>query len=421
MTTRERLRAILGGSAGHLVEWYDWFAYSSFALYFADAFFPKGDQTAQLLQSAAVFAIGFLARPIGAWAMGLYADRAGRRPALALSVAMMCLGSFVIAVTPGFAEIGMAAPSILLAARVLQGLSVGGEYGASATYISEIAGRAGRGFWSSFLYVTLIGGQLIALCVLLLLQNVMSTEALQAWGWRIPFAIGGVMAIVVYWIRTGISESASFKNRRGEPARTIQLFRDHPREVLMVLGLTAGGALSFYAYTTYMQKFLVNTSGFTKDEAAEVTALALVCFMLAQPVFGWLSDRFGRKPMLVAAFGLNTALAYPLFSAIEAAREVADVQVLVLAPLLILSAYTSISAVVKAELFPAHIRALGVALPFSLANAIFGGTAEYSALWFKQAGLEHGFYIYVTGVSAIALAAAVCMRDTKHESLIRED
>ncbi|MGE3867383.1 MAG: MFS transporter, partial [Hyphomonadaceae bacterium] len=286
LSTQKRLQAILGGSAGNLVEWYDWFAYSSFALYFAKVFFPKGDQTAQLLQAAAVFAIGFLARPIGAWLMGLYADRAGRRAALTLSVAMMCAGSFVIAITPGHAQIGTAAPAILLAARVLQGLSVGGEYGASATYMSEMAGRARRGFWSSFQYVTLIAGQLIALGVLILLQNALPVAALESWGWRIPFVIGGVLAIVVFWIRRGIAESASFENRGGERARTMLLFLHHPRETLMVAGLTAGGSLAFYAYTTYMQKFLTNTAGFTKNAATEISAAALFCFMLAQPLAG---------------------------------------------------------------------------------------------------------------------------------------
>jgi MHS family alpha-ketoglutarate permease-like MFS transporter len=421
MTAGKRLRAMLGGSAGHLVEWYDWFTYSSFALYFANVFFPSGEPTAQLLQAAAVFAIGFLARPVGAWVMGLYADRCGRRPALALSVGMMCFGSLIIAVTPGYAEIGIAAPAILLAARVLQGLSVGGEYGASATYMSEMAGRAGRGFWSSFLYVTLIAGQLLALCVLIVLQKTMSSEALHAWGWRIPFAIGAVLAVVVFWMRRGLAESASFDRRRGEVASTMLLLRQHPREILIVVGLTAAGALAYYTYTTYMQKFLVHTTGFSKDQATQITAVALLCFMIAQPFFGWLSDRLGRKPMLIAAFGLTTVLTYPLFSAITEVRDVGSACVLVLTPLLILSAYTSVSAVIKAELFPAHVRALGVALPFSLANALFGGTAEYVALWFKQSGAEHGFYLYITAVAAVAFGVALGMRDTQRESLIEED
>ncbi|MGE3301746.1 MAG: MFS transporter [Hyphomonadaceae bacterium] len=421
LSTQKRLQAILGGSAGNLVEWYDWFAYSSFALYFAKVFFPKGDQTAQLLQAAAVFAIGFLARPIGAWLMGLYADRAGRRAALTLSVAMMCAGSFVIAITPGHAQIGTAAPAILLAARVLQGLSVGGEYGASATYMSEMAGRARRGFWSSFQYVTLIAGQLIALGVLILLQNALPVAALESWGWRIPFVIGGVLAIVVFWIRRGIAESASFENRGGERARTMLLFLHHPRETLMVAGLTAGGSLAFYAYTTYMQKFLTNTAGFTKNAATEISAAALFCFMLAQPLAGWLSDKLGRKPMLVGAFALTALTAWPLFRALEAPGGWAQAFVLAVIPLLIISGYTSISAVVKAELFPTHVRALGVALPYATANALFGGTAEYAALWFKQAGVEHGFYLYVAGMAAMACAIALAMRDTKHQSAILED
>jgi MHS family alpha-ketoglutarate permease-like MFS transporter len=416
-----RLKAILGGSAGNLVEWYDWFAYSSFTLYFAKVFFPKGDQTAQLLQAAAVFAIGFLARPLGAWAMGLYADRAGRRAALTLAVAMMAAGSFVIAACPGYAQIGVAAPAILLAARVLQGLSVGGEYGASATYMSEVAGRRRRGFWSSFQYVTLIAGQLLALGVLIVLQRTLSPAALDQWGWRAPFAIGGVLAIIVYVVQSRLKETESFKNRGEERARTMLLFLRHPRESAMVMGLTAGGSLAFYAYTTYMQKFLVNTSGFSKGQATDVTALALICFMLAQPLFGWLSDVVGRKPMLILAFGLGAAGAYPIFSAIAAAKSVNAAIVLTLAPLMILSAYTSISAVVKAELFPTHVRALGVALPYATANALFGGTAEYVALWFKQAKIEQGFYLYVAAISAVALLVALTMRDTKHKSQIVED
>jgi MFS transporter, MHS family, alpha-ketoglutarate permease len=417
-----RLKAILGGSAGNLVEWYDWFAYSSFSLYFAKAFFPKGDQTAQLLQAAALFAVGFIARPIGAWLMGAYADRAGRRAALTMSVGMMCLGSFMIAATPTHASIGAAAPLILLASRILQGLSVGGEYGASATYMSEMAGRDRRGFWSSFQYVTLIAGQLIALSVLIVLQHSLSVEALEAWGWRIPFAIGGGLAVVVFWLRTGLVETHSFQNANDhERGRTMLLFAQHPRETLMVMGLTAGGSLAFYAFSTYMQKFLVNTSGFSKDQATEISAFALLGFMLAQPLFGWLSDVFGRRPMLIGAFGLGALTTYPIMHAIASTHTLGRAFVLVLLPLLIVSAYTSISAVVKAELFPTHVRALGVALPYATANAVFGGSAEYVALWFKQAGVEQGFYVYVSAVSLVSLLVSCFMRDTKQHSRIVED
>ncbi len=285
-----------------------------------------------------------------------------------------------------------------------------------------MAGRSRGGFWASFHYVTLISGQLLALTVLIVLQHTLPPDDLAAWGWRVPFAIGGVLAIFVFWIRTGLHETQSFQNARGqERARTAMLFRDYPREALVVMGLTAGGSLTFYAFTTYMQKFLVNTAGFTRDQGTEITAVALVCFMAAQPVFGWLSDKIGRKPLLVAGFGLSTLCVYPIFQAIAGAHDQTTALLLVLVLLLILSGYTSISAVVKAELFPAHIRALGVALSYAMANAVFGGTAEYAALWFKQTGFEQGFYIYVAGVSAVALLVSIMMRDTRRDSRILED
>ncbi|MDZ4759840.1 MAG: MFS transporter [Alphaproteobacteria bacterium] len=424
MSNVQRLRAILGGSAGNLVEWYDWFAYASFSLYFAPVFFPQGDQTSQLLQTAAVFAVGFFARPAGAWLMGLYADRAGRRAAMTISVALMCFGSLVIAVTPGHAVIGGAAPIILICARILQGLSVGGEYGASATYLSEVAGKARRGFWSSFHYVTLIMGQLLALGVLILLQRTMDPAALGDWGWRIPFFIGAGLAVVVFWIRLGLQESKSFETAREEGAARSQsrlLFLTYPKETLMIMGLTASGSLSFYAYTTYMQKYLVNSAGFNKNAATEITAAALICFMLAQPAMGWFSDKLGRKRMLVGAFGVGALMAWPVFTGIAGAGGATTAFAILFGALLVQSAYTSISAVIKAELFPTHVRALGVALPYALANAMFGGTAEYVALWFKSIGAESGFFIYVSAMSAIACAVAISMRDTRLKSAILED
>ncbi|MDP3747653.1 MAG: MFS transporter [Phenylobacterium sp.] len=424
LTPLARAKAILGGSAGNLVEWYDWFAYSSFALYFAPHFFPKGDQTAQLLQAAAIFAVGFLARPVGAWLMGLYADRAGRKAALTLAVAMMCAGSLMIAIAPDHAMIGAGAPVILLLARLLQGLSVGGEYGASATYMSEMAGRARRGFWSSFQYVTLIMGQLVALGVLILLQQFMDKADLEAWGWRIPFVIGALLAVVVFWIRLGLDESASFLAAKAEGAprsTTMLLFLNYPRESAMIFCLTAGGSLAFYAYTTYMQKFLVNTAGFAKDTATAITAAALFLYMCAQPLFGFLSDKVGRNRTIAFAFAGGMIVTYPVMSAIARAEAPLAAFGLMTFLLVILSGYTSVSAVVKAELFPAHVRALGVALPYAMGNAIFGGTAEYAALWFKKEGMESGYYIYVSAIMTLAFLVALRLRNTNRESLINED
>ena len=421
---RRRLRSIIGGSTGNLVEWYDWYVYSAFTLYFAPIFFPKGDSTAQLLNAAAVFAVGFLMRPIGAWMMGVYADRKGRKAGLTLSVALMCAGSLLIAVTPGYATIGWVAPALLVFARLMQGLSVGGEYGASATYLSEMAGKDRRGFFSSFQYVTLISGQLLALTVLLILQAVMPEQELEAWGWRIPFVIGGALAIVVFYLRRGLAETESFKNAQEAKAPKssgMELFRNHPREALVVIALTAGGTLAFYAYSTYMQKFLVNTSGFSRETATWITAAALFFYMLLQPAAGALSDKIGRKPLMIGFGVLGVAFTYLIFTTLAQTDDPYVAFAIVLGALVIVTGYTSINAVVKAELFPAHIRALGVALPYALANTIFGGTAEYVALWFKTQGMESGFYWYVTAMIGVSLITYLRMRDTRAHSKIIED
>jgi MHS family alpha-ketoglutarate permease-like MFS transporter len=417
-----RLRSIFGGSAGNLIEWFDWYVYSSFALYFAGSFFPKGDQTAQLLDAAAVFAVGFLARPVGAWLMGLYADRAGRRAGLTLSVALMCLGSLAVAAIPTYAEIGALAPTLLVLARLVQGISLGGEYGASAAYLAEISVRKHRGFWGSFQYVTLIMGQLLALAVLLVLQASLSAKALHDWGWRIPFVIGAALSLSVFWLRRGIQETEAFERVAAGPRTNRMLaFLKRPRQTLLVIGLTAGGSLAFYAYTTYLQKFLANTAGFSKDRASQITAAALFVYMLLQPAFGALSDRIGRKPLLIA-FGLGGMIfTYPLMSAIGHTHSAGAAFALALAALCIVSCYTAIAGLVKAELFPAEIRVLGVALPYAIANSLFGGTAEYVALWFKQQGREPWFYIYVSGMAGLSLIVALIMRDTGKHSAIQDD
>ena len=423
-TQRERLKAIVGGSTGNLVEWYDWYAYAAFTLYFAPHFFPSEDRTAQLLSAAGIFAVGFVMRPIGAWLMGVYADRHGRKSGLTLSVALMCAGSLLIAVTPGYEMIGVGAPLLLVLARLMQGLSVGGEYGASATYLSEMAGRDRRGFFSSFQYVTLIAGQLTAICVLLVLQAVLSPEQLDAWGWRIPFLIGGALAVIVFWLRRGLSETQSFHAASAEGAPRsgfVELVTKHPRETLTVMLLTAGGTIAFYAYSIYMQKFLVNTSGLSRETASQINGITLFFFMLLQPLAGALSDRIGRKPLMIGFGVLGVIFTYPIFATLAATRDPVIAGLLVMAGLIIVTGYTSINAVVKAELFPAHIRALGVALPYALANTMFGGTAEFVALYFKQLGIEHAFYIYVSVMIAISLIIYIRMPDTRRNSRILED
>ncbi|OKO45193.1 MFS transporter [Pseudomonas sp. BTN1] len=402
-TTSSRIKSIFSGSVGNMVEWYDWYVYAAFSLYFAKAFFPKGDTTAQLLNTAAIFAVGFLMRPIGGWLMGLYADKVGRKKALMASVYLMCFGSLLIALSPGYEIIGIGAPILLVFARLLQGLSVGGEYGTSATYLSEMATKERRGFYSSFQYVTLI------------------PEQLYAWGWRIPFAIGALCAVVALYLRRGMEETESFTKKEKAKESAMRTLMRHPKELMTVVGLTMGGTLAFYTYTTYMQKYLVNTVGMSISDSTTISAATLFLFMCLQPIIGGLSDKIGRRPILIAFGVLGTLFTVPILTTLHTIQSWWGAFFLIMAALIIVSGYTSINAVVKAELFPTEIRALGVGLPYALTVSIFGGTAEYIALWFKSIGMETGYYWYVTACIAVSLMVYVTMKDTRKHSRITTD
>jgi len=420
----KKIRAIVSGSIGNLVEWYDWYAYAAFSLYFAPVFFPGKDATANLLQTAGIFAVGFLMRPIGGWLFGSLADRKGRKWAMTLSVLIMSFGSLMIAVTPSYNQIGIMAPILLLLARLLQGLSVGGEYGTAATYLSEMAGKGRRGFFSSFQYVTLIGGQLVALGIQLILQNLFLTnEQMHSWGWRIPFLIGALLSLVAFYLRRNMEETADFeksKHASYEQKGSLKELLHHPKAVATVVGLTLGGTIAFYTYTTYMHKFLVNTVHLSKAESTQLTFASLFIYALLQPLFGALSDRIGRRPLLIGFGILGTLLTVPILTMLSHTTDLFTIFLLMMAALLIVSGYTSINAVVKAELFPARIRALGVGFPYSVTVALFGGTAEYLALWFKNAGNESGYYWYTTACIFISLLVYVFMKDTKKTSLIEK-
>ncbi|MCU5108339.1 MFS transporter [Bacillus cereus] len=415
---------IFKGSVGNLIEWYDWYVYSAFAVYFSAEFFPKGDPTSQLLNTAAIFAVGFLMRPIGSLLMGRYADRHGRRAALTLSITVMAGGSLIIACTPSYESIGIMAPIILVLARLLQGLSLGGEYGTSATYLSEMASSGRRGFYSSFQYVTLVAGQMVALGVQIVLQQLLSEPDMKAWGWRIPFIIGAMGAVAVLWLRRTMDESEQFaniKSQKRESAGTVRALMKHPKAVLTVVGLTLGGTVAFYTYTTYLQKFMVNTVGLPKEVVSWINFVALLIFVVLQPIAGLSSDKIGRRPLLMAFGILGTLLTAPIFFFMEKTTEPIVAFLLMMVGLIIVTGYTSINAIVKAELFPTEIRALGVGLPYALTVAIFGGTAEFIALWLKSIGMESLFYFYVAGCIAISFITYWRMDESSKTSQIEAE
>ncbi|QEL22785.1 MFS transporter [Bosea sp. F3-2] len=416
---KRRLKAIFIGSVGNLVEWYDFYAYTAFALYFAPHFFPSHDPVVQQLNAATLFAAGFIVRPVGGWLFGHLADRYGRRLSLMVSVLMMCFGSLLIAFTPTYATIGFAAPALLALARIIEGLSLGGEYGASATYLTEIADPEHRGFYSSFQYVTLIGGQLTAILVLLLLQNVFLThEQLVAWGWRIPFVIGALLAVTAMFMRRHMQETEAFEAAKSTMKRESSLkgLLRYPREVAIVVGLTAGGTAAFYTFTTYMQTFVKQTVGLSDIVTTYVIAGSLIFAAALQPIYGLISDKIGRKPMLMF-FGLaGSLLTVPILTTLSGTKSPWIAFLLICGAWIFTAGYTSINAVVKAELFPTAIRATGVAVPYAVTVSIFGGTAPAIALFFKQQGHEQWFYYYLAGIIFLSFLVYSTMRDTKHES-----
>jgi MHS family alpha-ketoglutarate permease-like MFS transporter len=414
-----RLVSIVGGSAGNVVEWFDFLSYSVFAIYFSKAFFPGDNTTVQLLNTAAVAAVGYVIRPLGSWLIGVLADRRGRRFALSAAVALMSFGSLVIAVTPTYGTIGIAAPIVLLLARMLQGFSMGGEAGTSATYLAEMAPVRRRGFFVAFVQVTVVAGQLLALLLLLLLQYVLLTPAqLDDWGWRIPFVVGAALALLALFLRRGIAETEAFVQTQGKAPREnllLVLWRWR-RQVLLSIGISIGGTVSFYTFTIYLQKYMVNTSGFSRDGATLIATMGLFIYMVFQPLFGLLSDRVGRKPVMLI-FGIGgTVLTAPIMQALGVTHNAGTALLLNLAGLFILSGFSSIHWLVKSELFPVEIRALGVGLPFAIVSSVMGGTTEWAALHLKALGHEDWFFYYASACAAVSLVTYVIMPETQSAS-----
>ncbi|MGW2118475.1 MFS transporter [Streptomyces zhihengii] len=424
---RARVTAnVVRGCLGNLVEWYDWFAYATFSIYFASVFFPEGNQTAQLLSTAVVFAVGFLMRPLGGWLLGAYADRFGRRRALTLSVTLMSAGSLTIALAPGHDTIGFWAPALLVLARLAQGLSVGGEFGSSASYLSEVAPPGKRGFYSSFQYVSIVLGQLAALLVAIVLQNVLTEDQLHGWGWRVPFVIGAAAGLVVMYLRRTMEESEHFEREQARKAAQapddrerkglIALFAEYPRQLLAVFGLAIGGTVAFYTYTTYLQKYLVNTAGIPKSTVTVIGFAALFVYMLMQPFVGALSDRVGRRPVMFAFSGGCMLLTVPLMTLLGRTSSPLVAFLLMTFALTFVTGYSALAAIIKAEMFPTKVRALGVGLPHALVTATFGGLTEPIALGLKDAGHENLFFWYVTGCAGLTFLATLLVREPSRAS-----
>ncbi|MCD9141240.1 MFS transporter [Streptomyces albireticuli] len=417
---RSSIRQLAAASVGNAAEWYDWYAYSFLAVYFADRVFPKGsgNSLVPLLSTFAVFAVGFFMRPVGGLLMGSIADRRGRRAALTATILLMGGGSLLVALTPTYASAGVLAPVVLVVARLIQGLSVGGEFAASTTFLVESAGPGRRGLFSSFQYVSTTIGQLLASGIAALLAHLLTEGQMGDWGWRVPFLIGALISLVGFWIRQGAQETREPAHGTDtERPALFEALRRHPRESLLICGITAGGTLAYYTWTTYLPTYAQVNAGFDKGDALIASTLSLAFFALLQPLGGLLSDKVGRRPLLIG-FALGFAiLAVPLLHSITSAFL--SLLLVQCAGMVLLTGYTSIAAAVNAEVFPARVRAAGIGFPYSLTVALFGGTAPYLGTWFKQSGHPGAFPWYVAGLCLVSACVYAVLPETAKRPLDR--
>nr|WP_276146790.1 MFS transporter [Campylobacter coli] len=393
-----------------MVEWFDFYIYAFTATYFAHTFSTSDNPIVQQINAFGVFAAGFFMRPIGSWLFGSLADKVGRKKSMVVSVVLMALGSFMIAALPSKDVVGDFAIILLLLARLIQGLSVGGEYGIAATYLSELATEGKRGFYSSFQYVTLIGGQLLAVASISIMLFFFSIDEMKDYAWRILFVVGGILALGSLLVRKVMNESATQIHKHEDRGTLKALFTSSWKQFLMVLGITAGGSLAFYTITTYTKTFMEN-SGMDKTLVNNLFLGALFILMIIQPLFGYIGDKIGHKRSLIIFCILAFVGIYPIFNLISsnAQSNTSLVFILVVLLFIILSFYTSVAGIFKAKLFPEHVRALGTGLGYAISNAIFGGSAPWVALQFKNAGIENGFFVYIAVLTLLMFIATLCL------------
>ncbi|MFD0441621.1 MFS transporter [Streptomyces indonesiensis] len=413
--SRAQRKAIVAGTIGNTVEWVDWALYSIFAKIIADEFFSKSDGPVALLSTLAVFAVGFVMRPVGAAVLGAYADRHGRKKGMTVTVGLMAGAGFVIAITPSYDSIGIVSPLILLFSRLVQGFSAGGEFGSSSAFLVESAARGRRAFAGSWQQVSVASGVLVASLLGTLATSTLSDDALHSWGWRVAFILGGLLGLVGLWLRVSVADTDSFAQVQGASRTRTNpvkaMFVEHPAAALRVAGITVAGTLTYYIWVNYLPTYANLTTGIPLKTALLSQTLCLVVFVIALPLVGVVSDRVGRKPTMAAFAGGFTVLAWPLLHLLG--NSFLSLFLVQLVGMLLILGYSANCAVIMAEQFPAEVRATGIALPYALAVALFGGTAPYLTTWLHESGHSDLLWVYVSAASLISLVVYLTMPETK--------
>lgn len=414
LTPRQR-KAIIAGTVGNTVEWVDWALYAIFVKIIADVFFPQTDGAVALLSTLAVFAVGFVMRPVGAAVLGAYADRHGRKKGLTLTIGLMAGAGFVIAFTPSFESIGIAAPLILLFARLVQGFSAGGEFGSSSAFLVESAAPGRRAFAGSWQQVSVAGGVLIASLLGTTFTSLLSEDALHSWGWRAAFVIGGLLGLVGLWLRVSVEDTESFTETRdsgrakSNPLKAM--FVEHPAAAMRVAGITIAGTLTYYIWVNYLPTYANLTTGIPMNQALLSQTVCLCLFIVALPFAGLVSDKFGRKPTMAFFAGGFALLAWPMLHFLG--DSFLSLFLIQLTGMVLLLGYSANCAVIMAEQFPPEVRATGIALPYALAVAVFGGTAPYLTTWLNDSGHSDLLWLYIAAASLTSLVVYLTMPETK--------
>ena len=416
-----KVRTVFRVVSGNFLEMYDFMVYGYYASAIAKTYFPSGNAFASLMLSLSVFGAGFLMRPVGAIVLGAYIDHHGRRKGLILTLGLMAIGTLAVAAIPGYATIGVLAPILVLLGRLLQGFSAGVELGGVSVYLSEIATKGHKGFYTSWQSGSQQVAVVFAALVGVLLNRALPAEEMTAWGWRIPFLIGCLIVPFLFLIRRSLKETDEFLAKRHRPTmgEIMRSMLDNWGIVVAGMGMVIMTTVSFYMITAYTPTFGKEVLHLSSLDALVVTVCVGISNLVWLPLSGALSDRIGRRNSMLLFGALSVLGTVPLMKALATVTTPLAAFGLITVALAIVSFYTSISGLIKAEMFPPEVRAMGVGLSYAIANAVFGGSAEYVALWFKQAGSESTFYWYVTALCAVSFVVTYFMPDPSKEGYLR--
>lgn len=414
---RRILRTLIGTGAGNAVEWYDWAIYATFASYISTQLFSKADPTSAFLATLAIFAVGFAARPFGGFVFGWMSDKVGRKASMTLCVGVSSLGSLAIGLLPTYDVLGAGASLLLLLARLLQGLAHGGELPSAQAYLSEMAPAARRGYWASLIYVSGTVGILFGTLLGAVLSSVLASTEMAAFGWRIPFLLGAVFGLSALVMRTRMDESEVFEAEGSPEKASSGLFADMARNwrpAVQIIGLTVGFTVCYYVWGISTPAYAIKVLGIDASGALWAGVAANVVFIVVLPLWGRLSDRIGRKPVLLIGSLGSAALFFPATWFVRDSAWQLGVAMAVM--LVFIGALASIAPAVYPELFPTSVRTIGVAVPYSLCVAAFGGTAAYlqagMGTWFGAAG-DNYFGIYTILLLLVSAATVVKLRETR--------